>query len=475
MSVSDARSTARRHVVAVGPTREDAAAPYGLDHSDLFLTSYADLSVEVDLDDVDSVDLAAGEGLYTALDLLCPRLDQDLTSPAGRVLLRHAHSSRGRTGAEQRGDREVQSGRAVSCSSSRAQNGPAEHRTRPSCRDRRRDSRDRTYRRRRPAGHHTGGAEEPDERRRRAGESDTEAGSAQPQAPQAPPAGPPEHHQRVAEQSTTTRRRCLALAVLAMALLALGLLSGSSELVVVVCSSARLLGLGATGLLFMTVSCWPAGERADRSHRADAAAQPHHRAAAHDGYRAEHRAGRGGSATLPFMQEYLEAMAAASSTSSANLTDQIQCCARRLSGCTWTRSARSGRAQPARPAGHQRSCAALGGWAVSVDFNVLMLQELIHTAHGRCRVRKRHLDAADRAGGRQYGLSTGSWLWSISRSSRRRSSGSCGSTASPSSRRSALLNWRPPHCSTTRLRGMPRRRWPVSTRSACSWSTGHRR
>ena len=58
-----------RHV-AVGTTREDAAAAFGLDHDDVLLTTYADLADEVDLDQVVSLDLAAGEALAPALDVV---------------------------------------------------------------------------------------------------------------------------------------------------------------------------------------------------------------------------------------------------------------------------------------------------------------------------------------------------------------------------------------------------------------------
>lgn len=72
MRISDP-STGTRHV-AVGPTREAAARTFGRGHDDLFLTTYADLADEVDLAEVGSLDLAAGEGLLAALDGACRRL-----------------------------------------------------------------------------------------------------------------------------------------------------------------------------------------------------------------------------------------------------------------------------------------------------------------------------------------------------------------------------------------------------------------
>jgi hypothetical protein len=72
MRLSDVSREVRR--VAVGPTREAAAAAFGRDHDDLFLTSYGELADEVDLNHIISLDLAAGEGLWASLDMACHQL-----------------------------------------------------------------------------------------------------------------------------------------------------------------------------------------------------------------------------------------------------------------------------------------------------------------------------------------------------------------------------------------------------------------
>lgn len=72
MRINDVSHEMRR--VAVGTTREDAAAAFGLDHDELLLTTFAELADEVALDRVISLDLAAGEALFATLDAACRQL-----------------------------------------------------------------------------------------------------------------------------------------------------------------------------------------------------------------------------------------------------------------------------------------------------------------------------------------------------------------------------------------------------------------
>jgi hypothetical protein len=76
--------------VVVGESREDAAALFGSSWDDFFVTSYADLDREVDLDALDALGLAAGDGFAAALDVARARLQQD---PRFLVEAEHASST----------------------------------------------------------------------------------------------------------------------------------------------------------------------------------------------------------------------------------------------------------------------------------------------------------------------------------------------------------------------------------------------
>lgn len=333
MSVSDASSSARRHVVAVGPTREDAATPFGLDHSYMFLTSYDDLSAEVDLDDVDSMDLAAGAGLYPALDLVCPRLGRD-------------------TGFSLRIEYAVGTGEALTEVLER--NGAAikEVQTRAGslllvleCGSRTSDSRTRTIlaavdaaataslaAEQIPAGHPQTGVASPAETTAMAPPAESPAartaatGAPRPKRPRPRLLS---HLDTVNRWRGSRRRRTALLAAvvaLALVLLVVGLVSGSPAPVVVMLLAALVVTvLASTGLLFVTTLTL--------------ARQVHAQTGRIERIVRRNRTVLEGRATaierqlseiskqqkrLPFMQDYLEAMAAANATAAAQLNDQIQ-------------------------------------------------------------------------------------------------------------------------------------------------------
>lgn len=82
MTLSDAGIRARR--VATGRTRESAAAAVGPVADDLFLTTHADLALEVDLDHVTALDLVADDGYEPVLLEACRRL-RERGAPTLRV------------------------------------------------------------------------------------------------------------------------------------------------------------------------------------------------------------------------------------------------------------------------------------------------------------------------------------------------------------------------------------------------------
>ena len=72
MTIDDGRGAHRR--VAVGHSRESAAAAFGRREDDLFVTSYADLDTEVDAAQLVPLDLVLDEGFAVALEAACARL-----------------------------------------------------------------------------------------------------------------------------------------------------------------------------------------------------------------------------------------------------------------------------------------------------------------------------------------------------------------------------------------------------------------
>jgi hypothetical protein len=82
VTLSDGGFRGRR--VASGRTRESAAAAVGPAADDLYLTTHADLALEVDLDKVTALDLVADEGYEPVLAEACRRL-RDQGAPALRV------------------------------------------------------------------------------------------------------------------------------------------------------------------------------------------------------------------------------------------------------------------------------------------------------------------------------------------------------------------------------------------------------
>jgi hypothetical protein len=67
--------------VAVGRTRDAAAAAFGVDHDHVFLTSFDDFAREVDLAEVTTLDIAHGDGMATVLEAASRELHtgRDLT------------------------------------------------------------------------------------------------------------------------------------------------------------------------------------------------------------------------------------------------------------------------------------------------------------------------------------------------------------------------------------------------------------
>ncbi|WP_196803947.1 hypothetical protein [Marmoricola sp. URHB0036] len=72
MTIDDGRGTHRR--VAVGHSRESAAAAFGRQDADLFVTSYADLEEEVDPDQLVELGLVLDGDFTAALEAACARL-----------------------------------------------------------------------------------------------------------------------------------------------------------------------------------------------------------------------------------------------------------------------------------------------------------------------------------------------------------------------------------------------------------------
>jgi hypothetical protein len=72
VTIDDGRGAHRR--VAVGYSRESAAAAFGRREDDLFVTSYADLEAEVDADQVVELGLVLDEDFAPALEAACARL-----------------------------------------------------------------------------------------------------------------------------------------------------------------------------------------------------------------------------------------------------------------------------------------------------------------------------------------------------------------------------------------------------------------
>ncbi len=378
MSVSDP-SAGPRHV-AVGPTREAAAAQFGVSHTDLFLTSYEELTAEVDLDRVDSLDLAAGEGLYSALDQVCRELDQ-----ASGFTLRVEYTPGTRealTAALERNNvaiADVQGrpgGLLIVLEIASPGSDPRTHLVLSGI-----DAADAAA----ALSADAGAAPEAGH-----GSLPVSDGTADPAVPThpSPRAKRPQPRllrlHRTLNQWRNNRRRRAAvsagLVALALALLAVGMVSRSVAPVIVVLLVLLILSLlAATGLLLMTMLALSRQVHAQTGRiermllRNRAVVQRRTGAVEQrlSGLLEQQK-------RLPFMQDYLEAMAAASSLSAVRIADQIES----LSESSTEQHLDTQRQVQAALNLHQLveipgRVPPMGGWAASADFNVLMLEELI--------------------------------------------------------------------------------------------------
>ncbi len=385
MRISDASSVTRH--VAVGPTREAAAVAFGSEHDDLFLSSYADLAQEVDLGEVGSLDLAAGDGQYAALGAACRQLHRhaglslrlqhlpgssaalvetltentatitDFQDHDGTlVLVIGVSESPGADASTELLVRalETASG-ALATASARAHASSTD----------------------------------------RAPESGVVAAAGVPPAPSRPPGQAREKRQRrpqprllraltIVDELRTGRRRQAALLVALAALVALLLfailLSGTSERVVATLVSLQfLVVVGAIGALVVAVLLLARQVHAQTGRlermvlRSRDIEQQHSK-------RFEHQvhAVADGQARLPFMSDYLEAMAAAGSSSATRLMDDLKSLE---SGNSESHLATQRQVQAMLNLNQmievRRRLPPMGGWAASADFNLLVLQELI--------------------------------------------------------------------------------------------------
>lgn len=386
MRISDAGHELRR--VAVGDTREDAAAAFGLDHDDLLLTSYAELADEVDLDQVISLDLAAGDALRATLDAACKQLRETPgfslrveyepgdSAAFCDVLDRHAIAISDVKGRDRRflltlevaGSTEPCTQVVLAALDAAAAALSEGRRTdfEPSPDTVTQDDR-------------PGDAKVA---------SDPQDASARPAPGQPSPRRKPPLLRALGTVNQLRRSRRVwamivtALAALALVLLAAGLLTDSWEPVAgVLLVLLIILVLVATGVSLMAVlllarQVHAQTGRLERLVRRNGVLLDSRTTAIARNVRTLARRQE----RLPFLRDLLEAMAATNATSSARITDQIE-------------SLESGGVQLHLDTQHQVQALLdlhqllkihdrvppMGGWAASADFNVLVLQELIST------------------------------------------------------------------------------------------------
>lgn len=369
-----------RHVV-VGPTREDAAARFGIDHGDMFLTSYEELGAEVDLDQVDSMDLAAGEGLGPALD----QVSHKLTQVCG-FSLRIEYSAGSREALTDILTRnnvvitDVQNlggGVVLVLEAACRVKEPRTH-TILSAIDAaadlpRHDGADGVLAEPAKGGDENSGT--PTSAATTTRISDTP----HPKRPRPPLLG----LLQAANRWRNSRRRQTAflgaLAALALSLLALGMLSGSPEpVIIILLTSLILLLIGGLGLLLMTVLVLARQvhaqtgriERMLLRNRTLVGARITAIERCLSEIPQQHR-------RLTFMHAYLEAMAAASSASTVRITDQIEALGTSAAGLHLdTQRKIQAVVKPHRVTEVRDPVPPLGRCAASADFDVLLRQEL---------------------------------------------------------------------------------------------------
>jgi len=389
MSVSDVGRRLRH--VAVGTTREDAAAAFGVDHDEVLLTTYAELTAEVDLDRVISLDLAAGEALGATLDTVCQKVKATPgfmlrveyapgdSASLNDVLDRHAIAISDVQARDRRflltleGASSAQAHSHVvlsaldSAAAALAERQPPEGRLTAL-----EPSPDSVTGSPRPTD--TGNTSRRPAAARRPGR---EQGSGQPRPPLL------RVLDAVGRLRGSRRQRAMivtGLAALVLVLLVVGFLADpSAPFAGVLLAWLVILVLAMTGVCVMTVLLL-ARQLQARTRRIERLVLSN-RAVLDNritGVARDVRALVAGQERLPFLRDLLDATAAAEAASSVRITDQLE-------------SLQTGAAQLHLDT--QRQVQALlnlhrlvqihdrvppmGGWAASADFNVLMLQELI--------------------------------------------------------------------------------------------------
>jgi cell division protein FtsB len=377
-----------RHV-AVGPTREAAARVFGTEHDDLFLSSYADLAQEVNLREVGSLDLAAGEGLYAALDAACrqlrlhPGLSLRLEHSPGdsaalvATLTQHAVTIT---------DLQEHDGTLILVIG--VSNDPAPDPL-PDLLVKALDLASAALAASSPNGHVS--LADPSEKSGHTETADaTPAGSrTRAQAPRARRQRRPQPRllralATVNKFRTGRRRRAtllVALAAVVVLLLFAILLGGTSERVVATLVSLQfLVVVGAIGVLVVAVLLLARQVHAQTGRlermvlRSRDIEQQHSRQLGQQVH-----AVADGQARFPFMTDYLEAMAAAASSSSTRLVDDLKSLE---SGVSESHLATQRQVQAMLNLNQiieiRHRLPPMGGWAASADFNLLVVQELIN-------------------------------------------------------------------------------------------------
>lgn len=383
MRISDVSRETRR--VAVGTTREDAAAAFGLDHDELLLTTFAELADEVNLDRVTSLDLASGEALLATVDAACHQLqttpDFSLrvqytpgdSASLCEVLDRHAIAI---SDVQRRGRRFLLTLEAAGSSEPRNQVVLSALEASASARS---------------EGRRTDFEPSP----ATMSESETPADVTETPHPQAASERSGRSHRvrppllrayNTVNQLRRSRRQraimVIALAAVTLVLLAAGLLTDPSGPVAsVLLALLIVLVLAATGVSVMTVLLLARQvhaqtgriERVVRRNRAMLDSRT-------TGIARDVRTLAKAQERLPFMWDYLEAMAAANSSSAARIVDQIESLGAGAAGLhlDTQRQVQAVLNLHRLVEIHDR-VPPMGGWAASADFNVLMLRELIGT------------------------------------------------------------------------------------------------
>lgn len=368
--------------VAVGTTPEDAASAFGLDHDNVFLTSYAELADEVDLDQVISLDLGAGDALYAVLETAC---DQLRTTPGFSLRLEYAQ-------ADSAALCEVLDRHAIVISDVQARNRgflvtldvarspePGNQVVLAAL-----DAAD---------------AVRAGPRRELEVNPEPTTKSGRPAAvsdPAEPPAGsvrPGGHHRtkppllrvfRTLNKLRGSRRKramiVTALAALALLLLAAGLLADPTGPVAgVLLALLIILVLAATSVTLMTMLLLARQVHA-QTGRLERMLLRNRAVVQRRATAIEERLTRlsEGQRRLPFMLDYLEAMSASSSTSAVRIVDQIESLGASAAGLHLDTQRQL---QAVVDLHHlveiKHRLPPMGGWAASADFSVLMIQELI--------------------------------------------------------------------------------------------------